>query len=306
MNLLRLILFRAGYNLPVFAAETAGIFARRGIMLAIDYTSSSRATGRGLIEGTWQLGHTAADDIIEDDVERGADLFMFMGLHSGFLRLVARPPLRAVGDLRGQRLAVDSATSGFVLVLRKILALSGLGPDEYEMVPIGAWERRFEALITGKVAATLLSVPWDLKAQAQGCRCLARAEEVVPHYQATGGAATRRWARANRDSLVRYVAAYIEGVHWILDPRNREAAMRILIERGGVEPEFAEATFDVLTDPATGLYRDAALNLAGWEAVIALRHEMGLLSPPLPPPEQFCDPSYYAEALALLDAGARG
>ncbi|MBI3076898.1 MAG: ABC transporter substrate-binding protein [Deltaproteobacteria bacterium] len=305
MNHLRLILFRAGYNLPVFAAEAVGIFARRGITLAIDYTPSSRATGQGLIDGTWQLGHTAADDLIEDNVERGADLFMFMGLHSGFLRLIARSSLRAVGDLRGQRLAVDSATSGFVLVLRKILALSGLGPGEYELVPVGAWERRFEALMAGGVAATLLSAPWDLKAQAQGCRCLARAEEFVPHYQATGGATTRRWARANRDCLVRYIAAYVDGVRWILDPGNRDAALRVLIERGGVEPEFAAATFDVLIDPATGLYLDAGLNLPGWEAAIALRHEMGLLSPPLPGPDQFCDPSYHAEALALLDAGAR-
>ncbi|MFQ5693005.1 MAG: ABC transporter substrate-binding protein [Nitrospinota bacterium] len=302
LALIRLIQFRAGYNLPVHAAVERGYFARHGLRVEASYTPSSAYLVEGLKSGEFDVGHTSADDIIAEVEDRtpatagGSDLFLFMGLHSGLLSLVGAPGVRDAASLRGASLAVDARTTGFVFILERLLRSNGLGPEDYELVEVGGWESRFRALLEGGASATLLTEPFLGDALAAGCRLLARGEEAVPVYQATCGAARRAWARRRADDLVRYIRAYREATRWCLDPANRRACLDLLGEKGGIEGPAAERTLDALLDPRRGLYPDAKLNLPGVAAALDLRAEMGHLSRPVPPPEKYVDLTYYQRA----------
>src|SRR5690242_8706052 len=81
---LKLIQFRAAYNLPVHVGIETGIFARHGLTLETAFTPGSLYSSQALKQGEYDIGHTGADDIIAavEDAD-SSDLFIFMGLHSG-------------------------------------------------------------------------------------------------------------------------------------------------------------------------------------------------------------------------------
>jgi ABC-type nitrate/sulfonate/bicarbonate transport system substrate-binding protein len=297
---LKLIQFKAGYNLPVHAGREKGIFERHGLEVEMTYTPGSLYTSEALRKGEFEIGHTGADDIVADVEDFGggpSGLFIFMGLHSGLLSIVGAPGMTTVESLRGKELAVDARASGFVFILEKFLRTKGFGPDDYRFVEVGGVDRRYQALLEGKFAATLLLPPFTGNAVAHGCHVLARGDQIVPCYQGTVGAAKRSWAEKNRDLLVSYISAYVEATEWCFDIKNRASCLELLTKHNGLQGKAAEETLDALLDSDYGLYPKAELNLPGLKSVLELRAEMGFLKPPLPPLEKYIDLSYYDRAV---------
>jgi ABC-type nitrate/sulfonate/bicarbonate transport system substrate-binding protein len=287
MRRLKLILFRAAYNLPVTAGSARGVFERHGLELDIVYTRGSKMVTESLLSGDCDLGVLSADDVVYEVESHASDLFIFMGLHGGILQLIARPGLTAA-RLRGARLGVDDPASGFALVAHRILGGLGLKRSDYETLAIGGHEPRAKALAEGKIDVTLSTPPFSLELIARGFTLLARAHDYLPRYQASCGVATRRWAANNRDSLQAYMRAYRESLHWTLDPSNRRALIDQLASEFALKPELAAATLEALADREDGLFADARIDRPGIEAVLALRLEAGLLKPPPPDPAKYC------------------
>jgi ABC-type nitrate/sulfonate/bicarbonate transport system substrate-binding protein len=298
---LRLIQFRAAYNLPVHAAVEHGIFVKHGLEIEVVYTPGSDFLIEALQTGQFQIAHPAADDVVaaveSNETSRASDLFLFMGLHSGLMSLIAAPEFPDVQLLRGRVLGVDSRITGFVFLLERFLRSRGFSAADYELMEIGGWEHRYRALLEKKIAAALLTSPYIDDALATGCHLLARGDELSSVYQATCGAARRAWARDHEMLLVRYIRAYVEATRWCFDPSNRPACAKLLARHHGLDQARAERTLQALLDPSSGLYPQAELNLPGIAAVLALRAEVGRLPAPLPPVEKYIDLSYYQSAL---------
>ncbi len=197
---LKLIQFRAAYNLPIHAGIETGIFARHGLALETAYTPGSLYISQALKEGRYDIGHTGADDIIAAvENDDGSDLFIFMGLHSGLFTLVGAPDCASIDALSGRSIGVDAKTSGFALVLERMLHARGFTGDDYQLIEVGGWESRYRALMEEKITATLLTEPFVRNALGAGCHLLARDFEMIPSYQGTCGAASRRWAEQHPD-----------------------------------------------------------------------------------------------------------
>jgi ABC-type nitrate/sulfonate/bicarbonate transport system substrate-binding protein len=299
LNHLRLIQFRAAYNLPVHAAVENGIFARQGLEVEAAYTPGSDFLIAALEGGKFEVGHPAADDVVAAvEAKADCDLFLFMGLHSGLLSLVAGPEYGDVQTLKGQTLGVDSKNTGFVFLLEKFLRSRSFSPQDYRLVEIGGWEFRYRALLEKKIAATLLTSPYTEDAVDSGCHLLARDREIQPVYQATCGAASRAWARDHHKLLVQYLKAYLEATGWCFDPANHDACLRLLKQHMGLDDKRGAIALARILDPQHGLYPDAALNIPGLAAVLELRAEMGRLAAPRPAVDRYIDLSYYRKAVA--------
>ena len=297
---LKLLQFRAAYNLPVHAGIETGIFARHGLSLEIVYTPGSLHLNQALKEGRCDIGHTGADDVIADvENDDSSDLFIFMGLHSGLFTLVGAPDCASINSLSGRSIGVDAKTSGFALVLERMLHVRGFSGADYQLIEIGGWESRYRALLERKVSATLLTEPFVRNALRAGCNLLARDFEMIPSYQGTCGAASRRWAEQHPDRLIRYIRGYVEATQWCFETRNRRSCLDILARRNEIDGPAAEHTLDTLLDPEHGLYPKAAVNLPGVAAALDLRAELGYLACPVPPVEKYVDLSYYRKALSI-------
>jgi ABC-type nitrate/sulfonate/bicarbonate transport system substrate-binding protein len=306
-QVLNVIVFPGGFNLPLWTGIERGFFAAHGLDVRVQFTANSVEQLTGLIRGDWEIGLTGFDNVVayqegqgEATLDREPDLFAFMGGDDAFLRLVVQPGIASYADLRGKTLSVDALTTGFAFVLRKMLAMNGIAESDVEFVRAGGVLQRWEALKAGRHAGTLLLTPFELIAQKLGLRLLQSASELFPHYQGPVGAARRSWANDNRATLVGFIRGYLDALGWLFDRGNRPAAAALLAARvPNMTAELAAATCDVLLAETGGFEPRARLDPAGIATVLELRSEYGR------PQKRLSDPGRYLD-LAWYDAAVQG
>ncbi|MGR8023357.1 ABC transporter substrate-binding protein [Burkholderia cenocepacia] len=102
------------------------------------------------------------------------------------LSVVGQPSRATLGDLRDTDILVDAVDNGFVVALRMLLRDAGLADDAYRLVPCGGVKERFDALVAGQGAATLLGPPFDALAVRSGLTPLASVQEAYPEFPGQG------------------------------------------------------------------------------------------------------------------------
>jgi ABC-type nitrate/sulfonate/bicarbonate transport system substrate-binding protein len=292
----------AGWVLHIGIAE--GIFAKQGLEVHLNPITSSVAQITGMMDGKFDLGLTALDNVIAYDAGQGAaplkekaDLFAFMGGEGGGLHLITTREVKTIEALKGKPLAVDAKTTGFAFVLYHILETHGLKLGDYELVAVGSSQKRFDALLQGKAAGGLLDRPFDSFARAKGLNDLATMKKALPHYQSSVGMARRSWAKDHHDALVGFIRGYVEASLWLFDSRNKEAAIGILLKQTpNLTRETAEHIYADTTGPESLTSPMAEMDPKGVATVVALRGEYGEPKRKLDARE-FYDLSYYRTAL---------
>jgi ABC-type nitrate/sulfonate/bicarbonate transport system substrate-binding protein len=302
---LKVIAFDGGWNLPLWAARREGFFAQEGLTLELAFTPNSGALVRGLMDGRHDIALAAIDNLVAYQEGQGdgpplqePDLVAVMGVDRGFLSIVAQPHIRAMAELRGMTLSVDSLNTGFAFVLRELLRANGIDDSEVTFVRGGATELRFEALMAGKVDATLLRTPFEIVAADRGLSVLASADTLGP-YLGTCAFVRRSWARSHEIALVGFLRAYRRAMQWLADPAQRHAAEGILVsEMRDITPALATRAVATLLAEKGGLLRDLAIDPAGLDTVLALRRRYGRPAKQLGDFDRYVDLSYRAKALA--------
>lgn len=297
------IVFPGGFNWPIWVAQEKGYFSKNGVEVKLTPTPNSVFQLTNLIEGTFDIGVTAIDNVIaymegqgEVPVATQPDLFIFMGGDNGLLSLATVPEVKSYADLKGKTVSVDAVTTGYAFVLFDLLRRNGLKMGDYKIEKAGGVLARWEALKEKKHDGTMLLAPFDVLAKANGFNILQRAIDVYGNYQGLAGAARRSWARENRDKLVGYIRGYRAGLAWLFDPANKEEAIAILRKNlTQMSPEIAAQSYAVLVNPQ-GFAADGALDIAGTRRVLELRSQYGEPKKTLADPMKYYDASYFEAA----------
>jgi ABC-type nitrate/sulfonate/bicarbonate transport system substrate-binding protein len=299
---LTIMVFQGVQNLPLFAAQTKGFFAKRGLEVEIKVAPTSDEMRNGLAEGRYQIVHGAIDNAVAMAEVAKADIAVVCGGDNGWNQLIVQPGIGAIADLRGKTVIVDAPHTAYALQLYDMLAQNGLKKGDYEVKVVGATFKRLEAIQGDKsIAASMLNPPFSVLAQKAGLKSMGSAVKAIGPYQATGGFVMRAWAKANEDTLVKYLQAYVEGVRWSLDPANKEQAVRMLMDRLKLAEDVATQAYEFATDPAEGFAKDGKVDLEGFKTVLRLRAaHLGTWGGTPPAPEKYLDLSYYQKAFAGL------
>jgi ABC-type nitrate/sulfonate/bicarbonate transport system substrate-binding protein len=303
-NPIELICFAGAPNLPIFAAQEKGAFEDSGVTVNLTTTPSSVYQAEHLIDGTFQMAGTAFDNIVAYQEGQGAfkpatppDLFVFMGATQVQLAFITAPDVKTYPDVKGRKLALDALSTGFAFILYEMLARGGLGPDDYEMVAVGATPKRWESVRDGETAGSLVLQPFTSIAQAQGFNVLETSTTLFESYQGGTFAASRAWAADNADTVKGFIKGYLAGLDWTLDPANRDEAAQLLLAKMPVlKPGVVDAVMDGLLDPKSGLTPKAEVLPDGVKTVLDLRSRHGD-GPPLTDPERYFDLSYYNQVV---------
>jgi ABC-type nitrate/sulfonate/bicarbonate transport system substrate-binding protein len=303
LELVSVIVFPGGFNWPIWVAQEKGYFAKGGIEVKLTPTPNSVFQLTNLIEGKFDIGVTAIDNVIaymegqgEASVSTQADLFAFMGGDNGLLSLAVLPEIKTYQDLRGKTLSVDALTTGYAFVLFDLLKRNGLTVGDYNVVKAGGVLERWEGLKEHRHDGTMLITPFDILAKANGLNILQYAADVYGEYQGLSGAARRSWAAANPGKLDAYVRGYREGLVWLFDRKNKDEAIAIFRKNLPQIPEgLASQSYSVLVNPK-GFAPDGAISIEGVRRVLALRSEYGEPKRTLTDPMRYYDPRYYEAA----------
>ena len=276
---LSVIVFPGGFNLPLWAAQRQGFFEQNAVRVTLTDTPSSTFQIQGLAEGRFDIAMTAFDNVVayqegqgEAEIPPNPDLFAFMGSDQGFLSVVGGKGVKTFADLEGGKLSVDAMTTGYAFVLRELLARNGVTDVTFDRA--GGALSRFQELLKGTHAGTVLVTPFDLLAMSKGHVRLALAQEELGAYQGVVAASRRSWAEQNEAALAGFVRAYRAGVEFLY--ANPDIAEQLLAANvRNMTPELAKETRGVLLDERSGFFRDLRLDPEGMKTVLALRSKFG-------------------------------
>jgi ABC-type nitrate/sulfonate/bicarbonate transport system substrate-binding protein len=282
---------------PLVWAAHLGLFADAGLEVETTQTLSSDQLGQGLAERAFDVGIAVVDNVIAWNDERGADLRIVAQLErTTVMAFVGLPRFRSLADAAAEPIAVDSTTNGFVLVLYRALAQAGIDWKTCRFDAVGGVRQRYEALAQGNAAATILVPPFIERALDAGFTRLWSGDEIAPAYPGVVVAARAAWLRDHADAASRYLRALLQANSWASQAENHDAAVAALV--ASRYPEQA----------AVRLVRDIVPGLApargGWDEIVALRRECGLLKAPEPRAEDVIDETALAAASANNKRGS--
>ena len=205
---LTIMVFQGVQNLPLFAAQTKGFFARRGLEVDIKVAPTSDELRNGLAEGRYQIVHGGSDNAVAMAEIAKADIAVVCGGDNGWNQLFVQPDIASVADLRGKTVIVDAPNTSYAFQLYEMLAQQGLKKGDYQEVRMNVND--MVAAMAAKTVDAMVNVePYNAIAEAEN---LANSLEdfysfdKLPVFMA----ATPEFIEKNPDAIVAYLKAWLD------------------------------------------------------------------------------------------------
>ena len=151
---------RIGYGAPsvtmsmLWITKEGKLFEKNGLDVEVLYLESALVQ-RALIAGNIAMGQMTGSLMAAPKLQ-GADLVMVSSFLNNLLyRLVARPEIKSVADLKGKRIGVSRFGAGADRATRLLLTKLGLNPEkDVVLIQIGGSPTRIAALSAASIDAT--------------------------------------------------------------------------------------------------------------------------------------------------------
>ena len=293
---LTVIVFPGVQNMPIFAAQAKGLFAKRGLAVDLKFTPNSDELRNGLAEGRYQIAHSAVDNAFALKDKAKVDIAVVIGGDNSFNHLMVQSDIKSLADIKGKTVVVDALNTAYAFQLYEMLRQKGLNKGDYEVKSVGGTGFRLEAMLKDKtMVAGIMNPPFSIRGEKGGLKDLGPVSAALGAYQGSSAFVLRSWGQANGDTLVKYLQAYIEGLRWAFDPKNKAEAVALLVARLKLPEDIATLAYDSTKGEFD---RDGAINMEGVKNVLKLRAQFEGGAPAAP--EKYLDLSYYKKALAGL------
>lgn len=293
--MIKLALISEGVNTwPIYAAQALGIWKSAGAEVDLTVTGSSIQQLDALKKGAFDIGFQQVDHIVRG-VERGADLFIFMGQsHAPELSLIVSQEINAVADLKGKTIVVDDARTGYSLLLRKLFEQHGLSADDTHFKNVGGSQERFDAMKNGEGSACFINPPFDRNLIAAGLKSLGASSDFFPTYPGPIAATRRAWAREHKAELITFIRGFNQAYAWLQDAANKAAALQLLPSRLNMAADAAaQALARVFSRPSPQVTEDGLLQVMD---LVWVSEQFTLAQRNASSPAKYMDLSYLREA----------
>jgi len=246
-------------NLTVAVAQAKGFFRDEGIeteIIRMNPNVAITALSTGDVDYCQLFGAVVG----------GAIAGLPVRIVAGFLdnwpmTLIAQPEYKSLKDLKGKTLGVSSYGATPDVGARLMLRQGGLDPEkEIKVLALGSDAARIAALKQRVVDVVVISPPADAQMEKQGYKILARAYELFS-FPYLGLGTHLRKIKERPGEIRRTIKATVRANRFIRD--NREEAVRVLVDWGKVERDYAYASYDALRNlfNADGAVPDDGLKL---------------------------------------------
>jgi NitT/TauT family transport system substrate-binding protein len=207
-------------------AKEAKLFEKNGLDVETVLLRGSGQTSQAMVSGSLFASSVASPAVMLANLN-GADLAnVAHGIASQGSKLMVRPEIRRPEDLRGKKIGISSLGSAGDLIFGYVLRKYGIDANrEINFLAVGNTGERLQALLNGAVDAADLTYPADVQAERKGFRTLLEAKKELV-YPTASVVTRRKTIREDRDSVMRFVRGYVEGIAYL--KHNKEFSKKVL------------------------------------------------------------------------------
>ena len=236
---------------PVWAANDRGLLKKYGFESEIIAMQGGTQLAQAVIGASIPIAVMGGAYLTA--AVRGADLVMIATHMDKFpYSLIVKPNIKRVEDLKGTKLAISRFGSSSDAGLRVALQKLGLNPDkDVTILQVGGQTERFAALKGGSVDGTVVIPPLSGAAQRLGYNALINMTELGISYPQEGVVVSRQMIGSRRETIIRFLKAYIEGVKEL--KTDKEFAIAVMAkhlrldrkkDREALEDSFKEVVIE--------------------------------------------------------------
>ena len=236
---------------PVWAANDRGLLKKYGFESEIIAMQGGTQLAQAVIGASIPIAVMGGAYLTA--AVRGADLVMIATHMDKFpYSLIVKPNIKRVEDLKGTKLAISRFGSSSDAGLRVALQKLGLNPDkDVTILQVGGQTERFAALKGGTVDGTVVIPPLSGAAQRLGHNALINMTELGIPYPQEGVVVSRQMIGSRRETIIRFLKAYIEGVKEL--KTDKEFAIAVMAkhlrldrkkDREALEDSFKEVVIE--------------------------------------------------------------
>src|SRR6266498_2506063 len=231
---------------PLFATKEANLFEKYGFEPEMIYIQGVQLIA---VHVAGQLDFSSVSGLVflQASVE-GSDLILLASSNdSQPMKLMVHAGISGPKDLKGKTVAVTRFGSLTDLLLRPVLKNWGLEPQkDVKLLQIGRLPDMVVAIAQKKVDGGVISFPNSLQAEKMGVKTLLDFADSGLDIPSTTVVASRKYANAHREVVLRFLKAYVEGTRRLLT--DKELGIRALRKYGGVnDRELLTTTYDLYT-----------------------------------------------------------
>jgi NitT/TauT family transport system substrate-binding protein len=144
-------------------------------------------------------------------------------------KLVVKPGIRSVQDLKGKKVAVDKLSSHAGLNIWLFLKQAGLDADrgDVELVEFhGSSEERWKQVVNGEVDGTFVTIPHDARAAKAGAHVIEVA--AIPMIRGVTLTTTTSFVKSHTEEMRQLTKGLVDAIHFFLT--RKQETLEILNE----------------------------------------------------------------------------
>lgn len=215
-------------NTPLWTAYERGFLKKNGLDAELYYVEGGTKAVQALIAGDIPITSVAGSGVVEA-IASGAQITIIASTGSGFpYKFISASGIKKPEDLKGKNVGISRFGSSSDFSLRQALKAMKLDPaKDVNILEIGSDNTRVAAMQSGAIAGTVLNPPGTTMLLKAGFNELLNMSTLtdVPYQHGTY-ATGKAFAKSNRDVVLRFMKAIVEGIHF--EKTNKEEAKKIL------------------------------------------------------------------------------
>jgi NitT/TauT family transport system substrate-binding protein len=222
-------------------AKQKGWFKEAGVdveLVWFDYLPSLDAFSAGKIDGVCVV---ATDALVNGANGAKSKIIALLDYTEGGDMIIGKPGINSIKDLKGQKVGLEVTLVEHLLLL-KALEANGMKQSDVELVNTPTNETP-QTLASGKVAAIGAWYP----IAGQALKAVAGSKPIFTSADARGLiydvlAVNPTSFAKNKDAWTKVVATYYKCVDYVMDPKTRDDAAKIMAAKAGADvAEYTKA-----------------------------------------------------------------
>ena len=231
---------------PAWIAKETGMFAKHGLDADVILLTGSPRLVQSLIAGDVDFAVVGLTALMRARMQGAEVAVLATTTNVSVMKLLVsrQSGINRLEDLKGRVMGVSQYGSEADAFARIIVSKAGLRPDkDVPILQLGGHPQVAVALVAGKLEAGVLGGLALLTAKKSGAVVLADGAKLNTVSMAGTLAVTRRYVQRSRDSVTRFMRAFVEAFHYLKS--NREGSVPILQKyMGGINSEQARFVYD--------------------------------------------------------------
>jgi NitT/TauT family transport system substrate-binding protein len=248
---------------PVWMGEAGGFYDKEGIKAEVINMEGGTRGLQVLLSGEIQGMHVGLAPVVLAN-KQGADLRLVTSTCNTIPITMFTKSGVGMGDLKGKTFGISTFGSETDIAISILLKRLGLSRADVTVAQIGGSSQRFAALVAGRIDVAPLIEPGITLAKERGFTPLIDLAAAGTPWVFDSVVVTASYLEQNRETLTRFVRAYIAGAYLALADGNK--AREVIAQKFKTnDAKVIEATY---ADFKRLMPLDAAPSLAGAQNVL--------------------------------------